>query len=440
MASAGSTRCSGGLIPFWAKDATIGRRLINARLDSVAAKPAFREALDAAALPDSRERLLRVERAERRPQAPAFHPSGRRAAARARGSCGSAGARRAASKLETCVIVTTDANAQLAPIHDRMPLLIPRARARALARSARAAWTTCRSSPSGRRRSRCMPVGFARQRSAQRRRDADRARRGSRLSVERAHSGTSRKRRPACASTAPVGSIDTSCGPSASRSPSTYLRPLMNTKRSRGCSLNACSSRRSGGNATPSAASAAALGSAALGRRLGAALGVASAGGVAPRRAVARRAAAAAARAASRRRRRATRRCAVARRADAGCGCGAAPAAAARRCARRSAAEAASSRRLRACSATTRRRARARRPRARRSRASAQRGSCAVRRRERHLREPGHRRALALVLGLAQCVEDERHVSGPRRATAYPGDRARPTSRSACARRRCRRP
>ena len=31
-----------GLIPFWAKDAKIGRRLVNARLDSVAAKPAFR--------------------------------------------------------------------------------------------------------------------------------------------------------------------------------------------------------------------------------------------------------------------------------------------------------------------------------------------------------------------------------------------------------------
>jgi putative SOS response-associated peptidase YedK len=29
-------------------------------------------------------------------------------------------------KLETCVIVTTDANAQLAKVHDRMPLLIPR--------------------------------------------------------------------------------------------------------------------------------------------------------------------------------------------------------------------------------------------------------------------------------------------------------------------------
>ena len=44
MAGDGSTRCNGGSIPFWAKDATIGRRLINARLDSLAAKPAFREA------------------------------------------------------------------------------------------------------------------------------------------------------------------------------------------------------------------------------------------------------------------------------------------------------------------------------------------------------------------------------------------------------------
>jgi putative SOS response-associated peptidase YedK len=30
-------------------------------------------------------------------------------------------------RLETCVIVTTDATQQLAPIHGRMPLLVPRA-------------------------------------------------------------------------------------------------------------------------------------------------------------------------------------------------------------------------------------------------------------------------------------------------------------------------
>lgn len=32
----------------------------------------------------------------------------------------------AGERIESCVIVTTDANAQLAPIHDRMPLMVPR--------------------------------------------------------------------------------------------------------------------------------------------------------------------------------------------------------------------------------------------------------------------------------------------------------------------------
>ena len=33
-----------GLVPFWAKDAAIGARMINARAETVAQKPAFRQA------------------------------------------------------------------------------------------------------------------------------------------------------------------------------------------------------------------------------------------------------------------------------------------------------------------------------------------------------------------------------------------------------------
>ncbi|MFS8639118.1 MAG: SOS response-associated peptidase family protein, partial [Gemmatimonadota bacterium] len=33
-----------GLIPFWARDPSIGNRMINARADSIASKPAFRDA------------------------------------------------------------------------------------------------------------------------------------------------------------------------------------------------------------------------------------------------------------------------------------------------------------------------------------------------------------------------------------------------------------
>jgi len=32
-----------GLIPYWAKDASMGNRLINARSETVLEKPAFRE-------------------------------------------------------------------------------------------------------------------------------------------------------------------------------------------------------------------------------------------------------------------------------------------------------------------------------------------------------------------------------------------------------------
>jgi putative SOS response-associated peptidase YedK len=114
-----------GLIPFWAKDATIGRRLVNARLDSLAAKPAFREAWQ-------RRRCLIpasgfYEWSE--PRGGRKRPYFIRPASEPLFALGGLWERwrtPSGEKLETCVIVTTDANAELAAIHDRMPLLIPR--------------------------------------------------------------------------------------------------------------------------------------------------------------------------------------------------------------------------------------------------------------------------------------------------------------------------
>ena len=40
-----TARVRWGLIPSWAKDAAIGYKLINARSETVAEKPAFRDAL-----------------------------------------------------------------------------------------------------------------------------------------------------------------------------------------------------------------------------------------------------------------------------------------------------------------------------------------------------------------------------------------------------------
>ena len=114
-----------GLIPFWAKDATIGRKLVNARLDSVAEKPAYREAWQRrrCLIPASGFYEWRSQQGSRK--RPYFiRPVDEQLFALA--GLWERWRTPAGEKLETCVIVTTDANAQLAPIHDRMPLLIPR--------------------------------------------------------------------------------------------------------------------------------------------------------------------------------------------------------------------------------------------------------------------------------------------------------------------------
>ena len=115
-----------GLVPFWAKDAAIGRRLINARLEGISEKPAFREAW-------SRRRCLipasgfyewgEAERGRKRPYfiAPAREPLLALAGLWERWRTP------AGDRLETCVIVTIEASPELAAIHDRMPLVVPRA-------------------------------------------------------------------------------------------------------------------------------------------------------------------------------------------------------------------------------------------------------------------------------------------------------------------------
>jgi putative SOS response-associated peptidase YedK len=118
-----------GLVPFWAKDASIGRRLINARLDSLGDKPAFREALTRrrCLIPASGFYEWGVDPSGKK-QPFFIRPRGEPLLAiaglweRWRPQGGPGG-----EPLETCVIVTTEADALLAPIHERMPVVLSRA-------------------------------------------------------------------------------------------------------------------------------------------------------------------------------------------------------------------------------------------------------------------------------------------------------------------------
>jgi len=111
-----------GLIPAWAKEASIGMKLINARGETLADKPAFRSAY--------RQRRCLIP-------ADAFYEwkavAGRKQPycirLRDEGPFGMAGLWERwkdanGQTVESCTIVTVDANALIAELHDRMPLIV----------------------------------------------------------------------------------------------------------------------------------------------------------------------------------------------------------------------------------------------------------------------------------------------------------------------------
>ena len=104
-----------GLLPAWLKDPAGARRPINARAETVAEKASFRG-------PWRHHRCLIP--------ADAFFEKGQRIARRDRAPFWLAGLWERwlgadGSQLDTCCVLTTRPNALIAPIHERMPVLIP---------------------------------------------------------------------------------------------------------------------------------------------------------------------------------------------------------------------------------------------------------------------------------------------------------------------------
>jgi len=116
-----------GLIPSWAKDESIGAKLINARGETVAEKPAFRAAFRRwrCILPASGfYEWKKIEQGGRTLKQPYFiRPSEERSL------FGFAGLTERwmspdGEEVHTCCIITTDANELMMPIHDRMPVIL----------------------------------------------------------------------------------------------------------------------------------------------------------------------------------------------------------------------------------------------------------------------------------------------------------------------------
>lgn len=123
--------CRWGLVPWWADDPAIGHRMANARADTAFGKPAFRDAMKARralipadvfyewqALPGQRTRQpWAVAMKDREPFAlggiwESWKPKG------------------GGPVLYTCAVLTTEPNAIMSAIHDRMPVIVPHDRYR----------------------------------------------------------------------------------------------------------------------------------------------------------------------------------------------------------------------------------------------------------------------------------------------------------------------
>ncbi|WP_428265748.1 SOS response-associated peptidase [Haliangium sp.] len=117
-----------GLVPSWAKDPSVGARMINARCESAAEKPAFRDALRrrrCLVVADGFYEWQRSSGGKRGGKQPFYV---HRRAGEAFGMAGLWERWRApdGSWLETCTILTCDANELMAPIHHRMPVIVDR--------------------------------------------------------------------------------------------------------------------------------------------------------------------------------------------------------------------------------------------------------------------------------------------------------------------------
>ena len=113
-----------GLIPYWAKDASVGNRMINARAETLAQRSAFRRALERRRCLVPADGFYEWRRDGAR-SVPVY------VALKSREPFGMAGLWEVwkaptGEWVHSCTIITTRPNALIESIHDRMPVILPR--------------------------------------------------------------------------------------------------------------------------------------------------------------------------------------------------------------------------------------------------------------------------------------------------------------------------
>lgn len=118
-----------GLVPFWADDPSIGNRMINARAESVREKPAFRSSFRNKRCLILADGFYEWKKAGRGGSIPYYYSLRSGAPFAFAGLWDDWEPKGVSSEpclpgLTTCTIITTDANALVAEVHNRMPAIL----------------------------------------------------------------------------------------------------------------------------------------------------------------------------------------------------------------------------------------------------------------------------------------------------------------------------
>lgn len=113
-----------GLIPHWAKDESIGNKLINARAETLTEKPSFREAFRSRRCIIPASGFFEWQKQSKGAKQPFYFYL------KDKEVFGFAGLweewldKQTGELTESCTIITTTANEMLKPVHDRMPVIL----------------------------------------------------------------------------------------------------------------------------------------------------------------------------------------------------------------------------------------------------------------------------------------------------------------------------
>jgi len=113
-----------GLVPSWAKDISIGNKLINARGETIMEKPSFRNAFAKRRCLVLADGFFEWQKKESKGPSVPYYIHLKNGSPFAFAGLWEIWRSTEGDELKTCTIITTSPNELVAPIHDRMPVML----------------------------------------------------------------------------------------------------------------------------------------------------------------------------------------------------------------------------------------------------------------------------------------------------------------------------